>query len=122
MREPIYSFSLPFLPPSVNRLYKPGSGPKRITKSAEGYIFEANAASLMPKWHRDPFTEPVFVNVVFHFKRITVGDGDNRLKALFDLLQQFEILKNDALIYECHYKKVPSAEDRTVVQMFRLQE
>lgn len=101
------------IPPSANRLYRSYRG--RIIKSAEYRAYEkiaipiAHAALMVPQFRTDTVPDRlglgmarVKVTVIYHAKDLNLGDLDNRLKALFDVVEKGGWLDNDKQIDEEH--------------------
>ena len=53
---------------------------------------------------------PIRVQILFHFTHMN-RDIDNYLKAIFDLLQYWKVIKNDNQIFELHAQKKKSRRD-----------
>jgi Holliday junction resolvase RusA-like endonuclease len=85
------------LPPTVNGIYRYGKG--RLYK-AEGYKqWQTDAGwAIKEQRHRQmPVNGHFTSHIILSQERRGVSDIDNRLKALFDLLETHDLIKNDRL-------------------------
>lgn len=101
----VFDFEVPLLPPSVNSIYRYGAG--RVHKKESVDIFEETAGYYLPR-QKEPIEKPCRLELVFTFKdmrKFKMSDVDNLLKVTVDMLQHFQYIKNDNLIYEIQAKK-----------------
>lgn len=105
------SFVLPFLPPSVNTLYRVDRTRGSIYKDRGVKKFIADAGWFLHA-EREMDT-PCRLDLLFTFGETSIkkSDLDNREKILIDCLQTYGLLKNDNLIYEKFCRKVPGDTD-----------
>lgn len=102
-------YEIPFLPPSVNALYR--SYNKRVVKSARLKEFEQNIIKYF-----DSCTEDVNIlegklklSVTFYLKGKRSIDLDNLLKALLDGMEGI-LFENDKMIYEINANKINNSD------------
>jgi Holliday junction resolvase RusA-like endonuclease len=113
-----YAFSVPALPASVNKLYKPSVSrygtPYMRKQSVMGlFVEEVWAATKRP---REPLIGEFKISVHFSFadhKKYLMSDVDNLLKNCFDALVECQILKDDRYIFHVTAAKSFGEEDRT---------
>lgn len=89
--------SLPVVPPSVNRIWRHGSG---RTYRIPAYAKWLNAMGLIAKGQmrgQPTWDAPVKVSILMRRPRKN-SDLDNRIKPLLDLLQSAGVIANDKLV------------------------
>lgn len=104
-----YHFRLPFLPPSVNSLYRANfvKGRAVIHKTNEVHQFERDARLLL---RRPPSPLPGWLGIKILFivpQRFATKDGDNLLKVLIDTLVDAGVIANDGHICRYEVEKRP---------------
>lgn len=117
------SFSVPLLPPTVNHQYAHQGGRRILTDEARAFReIVAIAVAGRPWVPRCPVMAMVFLESPHWItKRHTLRDMDcdNRLKPLFDAIQN-GTRAPDCTNWEIHSWKVASAFTRTTVYLFAL--
>jgi Holliday junction resolvase RusA-like endonuclease len=89
--------SLPVVPPSVNRIWRHGSG---RTYRIPAYTKWLNTMGLIAKGQmrgQPTWDVPVKVEILMRRPRKN-SDVDNRIKAVLDLLQAIGVIANDNLV------------------------
>lgn len=87
-------YKLP-MPPSVNAMYRRSRGSFGMYKTAEAKAWVEDCRRVIRR--KNPLKGRVDVSVNFYFEREC--DLDNRFKALFDVLQETNVIENDRQIY-----------------------
>lgn len=114
-----FHFTINELPPSLNKMYRPGVSYKRglhIKKDMSAGEFEYSASCEI-KSPKEPFDSKLSVSIIFEIKdkrKLSVSDVDNMLKCLFDALQHIGVIKNDNLIYKIDIEKRKGQRDKVI--------
>jgi hypothetical protein len=117
----LYSFSIPDLPPSLNKIYIGYEyGIRKRHELVD--VFYKVAQYTLPHI-RETIGHPVGVFLSFTMKGKKIfdtSDTDNRLKVMFDMFQYFGIVKNDCLIYFHSVEKLTGPKDNSAGFFFSL--
>lgn len=108
------------LPPTVNHMYRTGRNGIRY-KRIEVEEWQEEVSGIIRKaWGENPpYEGNVEVRVLFRVKDNRRWDIDNRLKALFDCLEEGGAIKNDTQIWGIKAQRVSGEEDMTQVEMMK---
>ena len=114
----LLTLELQDLPPSVNQMYRTGSRGQRYKKPEVSKWQNAVSKGMSKVWDNPtPYTREVEVSVLFIVNTKKKWDVDNRLKALFDCLQQSGVIENDAQISGILVRRVNGEENRTRIEV-----
>ena len=108
------------LPPTVNHMYRTGRNGIRYKRSEVEEWQEEVSGIIREAWgEKPPYEGNVEVRVIFRVKDYRRWDIDNRLKALFDCLQEGGAIKNDTQIWGETAHRVLGKEDMTDIEMMK---
>ncbi len=108
------------LPPTVNHMYRTGRNGIRYKRIEVGEWQEEVSGIICEAWgEKPPYEGNVEVRVVFRVKDNRRWDIDNRLKALFDCLEEGGAIKNDTQIWGIKAQRVSGEEDMTQIEMMK---
>lgn len=111
-----FTLTLP-LPPSVNRLYQGGGKNKRKTPQCAAWFEEAGwrMNEARAKAGYKPLTAETWYWTDVRMPENHLGDSDNRLKALHDLLHQMGATPDDRWLMGGTYMRCPDVVAGTCV-------
>ena len=106
------------LPPTVNHMYRTGRNGIRYKRIEVEEWQEEVSGIIREAWgEKPPYEGNVEVRVVFRVKDNRRWDIDNRLKALFDCLEEGGAIKNDTQIWGIKAQRVSGEKDMTEIEM-----
>lgn len=101
------------LPPSANRLVRPGTGTKRLVKAKEAKGWHATVAAVVAETTRTlkpmRIVGPVSLVVTFYVRTVS-ADISNRLKALEDALTFARVWHDDSQVVRIEATKALAAK------------
>ncbi|MBQ3454819.1 MAG: RusA family crossover junction endodeoxyribonuclease [Synergistaceae bacterium] len=108
------------LPPTVNHMYRTGRNGIRYKRMEVEEWQEEVSGIIREAWgEKPPYEGNVEVRVIFMVKDNRRWDIDNRLKALFDCLEEGGAIKNDTQIWGETAHRVLGKEDTTEIEMMK---
>ena len=106
------------LPPTVNHMYRTGRNGVRYKRMEVEEWQEEVSGIIREAWgEKPPYEGNVEVRVLFRVKDNRRWDIDNRLKALFDCLEEGGAIKNDTQIWGIKAQRVSGEKDMTEIEM-----
>ena len=106
------------LPPTVNHMYRTGRNGIRYKRIEVEEWQEEVSGIIREAWgEKPPYEGNVEVRVLFRVKDNRRWDIDNRLKALFDCLEEGGAIKNDTQIWGIKAQRVSGEKDMTEIEM-----
>lgn len=118
MTDILLKLELSGLPPSVNQMYRTGRYGNRYKRVEVEDWQEETAKAVREAWNKPrPYMEEVEVRVIFRVKDNRRWDVDNRLKALFDCLEEGGAIKDDSQISGIIAARVSGEDSATLIEM-----
>lgn len=118
----VFEFEVPLVPPSVDSIYGIGKG--KMYKKEIVDDFERTCGYYMPRQQK-MITVPCVLQVRYYIpkgKKFTTSDTDNFLKVTCDMLQHFQYVKNDNLIYDIYASKRIADHEAMIGTLYILEE
>ena len=106
MQETLLELEIQGLPPTVNQIYRTGSGRSFRYKTRETLNWQQQVTALMAAERKfRGYSGPARLYITLQSPNRKRWDLDNRVKALQDCLQMAEIIKDDSQIWELQVKR-----------------